>query len=97
MIYAKKWIKRIKNISLVLIHNVLQEDFENLIHNICKFAGLIFVFEDVSHNRKTSPYTKIRNAEDIIKEFKKNDFELECQKMHHSYNDNVMFFKFVRE
>lgn len=84
-------------ISLVLIHNVLQEDFENLIHNICKFAGLIFVFEDVSHNRKTSPYTKIRNVEDIIKEFKKNDFELECQKMHHSYNDNVMFFKFVRE
>ena len=86
-------------ISRVLIHNVDEPYFSDLVQNVCRQANTIFVFEDIS-DRATSPYTRLRPEESIIEEFSKNGFVVQDRKKdieHHWLGkDTIAFIKFSR-
>ncbi len=62
--------------SRVLIHNVSDSDFRDLVKSMCNCAKKVFVFEDVSQNRATSETTKIREKDELVKVFGKQGFQL---------------------
>ncbi len=56
--------------SLVLIHNVHENDYNELVEIYCKLAKTIYVFEDISEsNRVVSPYTRIRDIGTVKRSF----------------------------
>lgn len=84
-------------LSLVLIHNVDEKDFQDLIENICQYARVIYVFEDVTQDRPTSPYTKLRPKEKLIPEFQKYDFIDVKQAHYRLVDDDILFIKFIKK
>jgi len=60
---------------LVLIHNVAQGEFENLVKALCAAAPVVIICEDVTVDRPTSPRTQIRGKEMIQSEFARNGFD----------------------
>ena len=66
--------------SLILIHNTEYNQFSRLIEVVCKNAKVVFVFEDITKNRPTSPHTRLRSSNEIIEEFKRNNYSLERMK-----------------
>lgn len=95
--YETSVIHDIAICSLVLVHNVNNEDFDDLIKVICKSCKVAYIFEDITKNRKTSNATKLC-SEDILKNsFTANGFTL--NKFNGDYllfRDNIGFFKFIR-
>lgn len=95
--YETSVIHDIAICSLVLVHNVNNEDFDDLIKVICKACNIAYIFEDITRNRKTSNATRLC-SEDILKNsFTTNGFTLD--KFNGDYflfKDNIGFFKFIR-
>ena len=95
--YETSVIHDIAICSLVLVHNVNNEDFDDLIKVICKSCNIAYIFEDITRNRKTSNATRLC-SEDILKNsFTTNGFTLD--KFNGGYllfKDNIGFFKFIR-
>ena len=84
--------------SLVLVHNVNNEDFNDLIKVICKSCNIAYIFEDITKNRKTSNATRLCSEDTLINSFKANGFTL--NKFYGEYflfQDNIGFFKFIRK
>jgi len=82
--------------SLVLIHNVGDSDFRNLVEMMCRCADKIFVFEDASGRHGTSPHTRLRNRQELITPFQEGGFQLEKEDQFHLFGDTILFLKFVR-
>ncbi|KPA11802.1 Ribosomal RNA adenine methylase transferase [Candidatus Magnetomorum sp. HK-1] len=85
--------------SLVLIHNVDDLFYENLIKKMCNTAETLYVFEDTTQGRKTSPHTKLRSKEKIISDFERNGFKISngnCLDCFDLYGDIISFFKFTK-
>jgi SAM-dependent methyltransferase len=83
--------------SLVLIHNVDQEDFVAAISVTCEWADVVFIFEDVTRGRGTSPHTRLCSVEKLQEEFRKCGFVTERQSHHSLFGDQIAFVKFVRD
>jgi SAM-dependent methyltransferase len=83
--------------SLVLIHNVGEEEFMQLVAMMCRNSQSIFVFEDVTKNRPTSPHTRLRDSTYIEQEFAKHGFAVAKRDRFALSGDNLVFLKFVRQ
>jgi len=82
--------------SLVLIHNVDETMFNNLICHMCKLSNIIYIFEDITQNRQTSPHTKLRNEKEIIKKFEANNFFVLKKEYNRLHEDKIIFLKFCK-
>jgi 2-polyprenyl-3-methyl-5-hydroxy-6-metoxy-1,4-benzoquinol methylase len=80
--------------SRVLIHNVNDSYFKELVKQICKHSDIVYVFEDVSE-RHTSEATKLRNKRVLIDEFNSHAFSLNAEKMIKLDIDDIVLLKFV--
>ena len=80
--------------SRVLIHNVNDSDFKELVRSMCNSARIVFVFEDVSPNRPTSETTKIRSVDEIVHVFAENDFDLLGSGKDNLFDDEIALLKF---
>jgi SAM-dependent methyltransferase len=83
--------------SLVLIHNVRNEDCRALIQGLCGSAASIFVFEDVTQDRRTSPHTRLRPEQSLVEMFAQQHYRLVKRKHHQLFTDTIAFLKFERE
>jgi 2-polyprenyl-3-methyl-5-hydroxy-6-metoxy-1,4-benzoquinol methylase len=84
--------------SLVLIHNVSDAEFGRVVAKMCKYADVVFVFEDVNQTRPSSPHTRIRSKEELTEAFKRCGFSLERgrPRPYQLLADKIAFLKFVR-
>ncbi|HEX4264532.1 MAG TPA: methyltransferase domain-containing protein [Verrucomicrobiae bacterium] len=80
--------------SLILTHSAEKRDFETAIKNICERTKTVFVFEDVTKGRATSPFTRLRSKEEITAVFKTNNFKLVDSKDYSLFMDSMAFMKF---
>ena len=92
--YKSHKIHDVAVISLVLIHNVDDSDFQNLVKNVCQYARTVYIFEDVTKDRRVSPYTKLRPEKQLVDEFYKHDFVPMKQQHYFLMNDDIIFIKF---
>ncbi len=81
--------------SLVLIHNVNDEECSKLVRNMCNISNSVYLFEDVSANRVTSPSTKIRDEHNLSKMFKLSGYDLSRCECHNLHNDNIAFLNYT--
>jgi len=82
--------------SLVLIHNVKDAEFLQLISGICDSCKTIFLFEDISHGRKTSPYTNLRPEETLEKAFTGQGFTVVRRYYYQLFTDRIVFMKLAK-
>lgn len=82
--------------SLVLIHNVHQSGFEALVRGMCESANAVFLFEDITAGRKTSPHTCLRSEKELRNEFRKHDFVVKSHARHQLFTDTISFLEFRR-
>lgn len=82
--------------SLVLIHNVTPEDFEKAVEVMCHCAKVIFVFEDVTITRPTSPNTCLRPKELLKAVFEKFGHKMVAEDSFNLFTDAIVAFKFER-
>ena len=80
--------------SLVLVHNVYDNLFHDLVDKIASCTDVVFVFEDVTKGRRTGPHTKLRSREEIQQSFR--GFRVERDETHLLYKDEIAFMKLVR-
>ena len=84
-------------VSQVLIHNVDDDDFFDFVSKVVKCAKTVFVFEDVTQNRKTSDYTKLRKENEIIQAFGEQGCRLVKFDWHEMHKDKIALLKFEKE
>lgn len=82
--------------SLVLIHNVSDEDFGDAVRVMCESAETVFAFEDVSTGRKTSPHTHLRDVSELTAKFAECGYKLDRDEYFDLFDDKIAFLKFVR-
>lgn len=82
--------------SRVLIHNVAEEQFDRIVQMMCRAAALVYVFEDVTPNRPTSPHSVLRPAELIGRAFELNGFSLTKSESYSLSGDLMAFMRFQR-
>ncbi|MFH0989943.1 MAG: TIR domain-containing protein [bacterium] len=82
--------------SLVLIHNVEDAQFKSAVEKMCRCAETVYVFEDVTRGRTTSPHARFRSKEDLEQEFKLNGFVLKKNRPYKLFRDDIVFLKFNR-
>lgn len=82
--------------SLVLIHNVRDSDFNSLVSGMCGSADTLFVFEDVTKERKTSPHTKLRDETALLEAFEKYGFFAARKEYHALVTDTIVMIEFKR-
>lgn len=83
--------------SLVLIHNVREADFQSLVSGLCGSSNLIFLFEDITQGRKTSPYTRLRSEEALENAFLKEGFVAVKRRYYQLFSDKIVFLKLQRK
>jgi len=82
--------------SLVLIHNVSDSDFGRAVEVMCRCADTIFLFEDVTADRPTSPQTRLVSSAILEESFEKCGFVSERTDKYVLFQDTISFVKFVR-
>jgi len=82
---------------LVLTHNVDQVDFENALAVMCRCADVVFVFEDVTQGRSTSPHTRLLTKARLRRAFGAHGFVTDREGQHDLFGDTIAFLKFVRQ
>ena len=82
--------------SLVLVHNVIESDYQGLIKKMCECASTVFVFEDVAAREAASPHTRVRSEKEVIDSFARFGFELERRHNYRLLADDILFAKFSR-
>ena len=84
--------------SLIFIHNTDNIHYSKLIKSICENAKIVFVFEDVTTGRPTSPHTHLRSSDNIIEQFERNNFrKVKTRTGFKLFDDILIFLKFVDE
>jgi len=81
---------------LVLIHNVVDSDFSLLVSKLGQHTRTVFVIEDVSQDRVTSPYTHLRSEDTLIAEFAGHGYQVERFERYQMFEDEIAFIKFAR-
>lgn len=81
---------------LVFVHNVDKNDFRGLIESMCKAAPMVFICEDVTTNRPTSPRTIIRTKKEIGDSFSRVGFELTKERKFRLFKDELWIARFER-
>ena len=84
-------------VSQVLIHNVDYEDFIKFISKVVEYSNIIYVFEDVTQDRKTSIYTKLREDNEIIQAFGNQGCKLVKIGEHEMHKDHIVMLKFEKK
>ena len=82
--------------SRVLIHNVSAEDFGSLVGMMCRSAPVVYLFEDVTPDRATSPHSSLRSADVLKSAFERQSFTLTRQEMYSLCEDQMAFMRFER-
>ena len=82
--------------SLVLVHNVRDAEFFKLVSGICGSGNIIFLFEDITQGRKTSPYTSLRPEETLEKAFLDQGFTVVKRDHYQLFTDRIVFMKLVK-
>lgn len=82
--------------SLVMVHNVEQHEFVDLVRSMCLAAPVVVICEDITLNRPTSPRTKIRTPEEITAAFHGFGFQLTKQRRSPLFEDELWFARFSR-
>jgi 2-polyprenyl-3-methyl-5-hydroxy-6-metoxy-1,4-benzoquinol methylase len=82
--------------SLVLNHNVRDVDCEALVKVLCDSAESVFIFDDVTPNRKTSPHTRLRSEQALQQMFARHRYSLVKRAQHKLFEDSIAFLKFER-
>jgi SAM-dependent methyltransferase len=81
--------------SLVLIHNVDDRPFQELVNVMKASADIIFLFEDVSPVQQPRPATRLRSEQELLDAF--HDYRVERKDYYSLFADRVLFLKLVRE
>jgi 2-polyprenyl-3-methyl-5-hydroxy-6-metoxy-1,4-benzoquinol methylase len=82
--------------SLVLIHNVEDADFDVLVKGMCESAETIFVFEDVTADRRTSPHTRLRTEPALLAAFARFGFAPTKRAHYNLFADTIVFLELKR-
>ncbi|MEW6733382.1 MAG: class I SAM-dependent methyltransferase [Acidobacteriota bacterium] len=80
--------------SLVLIHNVQENEFRKLVEMMSLYGETIFLFEHTDIGYKVSSYTRPRTKAELLSAFQK--YRVERQREYQLFNDNIVFLKLVR-
>jgi hypothetical protein len=80
--------------SLVLIHNVDDRDFRQLVEVLKLSARTIFLFEHVDVARQVSQVTRIRSEQELLSAF--HEYKVEKRREHRLFTDNLLFLKLTR-
>lgn len=82
--------------SLVLIHNVRDDAVTKLVDGICNSVEIVFLFEDITEARKTSPHTNLRSEETIVSLFKEKGFTPSKRREYFLFEDTILFMKLTK-
>jgi 2-polyprenyl-3-methyl-5-hydroxy-6-metoxy-1,4-benzoquinol methylase len=80
--------------SLTLVHNVDQRDFEAAVEVMCRSARTVFVFEDITQGRRTSPHTRLLSEAKLRGVFGKFGFAVKRATRRRLFKDTIIFLKF---
>jgi SAM-dependent methyltransferase len=80
--------------SLVLIHNVRDNDYNDLVQKMCSCSDTIFIFEHCDNWSMNSNATRIRNRNELLSSF--SDFQCVKEQSYLLFNDNILFAKLTR-
>jgi hypothetical protein len=80
--------------SLVLIHNVDENDFRQLVEMMSSCADTIFLFEHTDVAHQVSSHTRPRSEAELISAFR--TFRAGRRQEYQLFNDNLIFLKLVR-
>jgi hypothetical protein len=80
--------------SLVLIHNIEQDDFLQLVDAMTACTDTMFLFEHIDVAYQVSSHTHPRSEEELLSAF--NEFHVERRQEYQLFNDNIIFLKLVR-
>jgi hypothetical protein len=80
--------------SLVLIHNIDDEEFYQLGEVISSCAPTVFLFEHTDVAYQVSSHTRPRSEEDLVKAF--HQFRVEKRQEYQLFSDRLVFLKLVR-
>ena len=81
--------------SLVLIHNVVDEEFVRLTEVMAQCADTIFLFEHVDVAVQVSAHTRPRTEDELCRAFK--DYEVAKRHDYKLFTDRIVFLKLVRK
>ncbi len=79
--------------SLVLIHNVDDESFRELVEAMSTSADTIFLFEHIDTGYQVSSQTRPRTEEELVSAFSEYGLAVAKRLTYHLFNDNVIFLK----
>ncbi|HEX8188401.1 MAG TPA: TIR domain-containing protein [Pyrinomonadaceae bacterium] len=80
--------------SLVLIHNVDENDFRRVVEVMKQAAGTIFLFEHIDVGYQVSRQTRLRSEEELLAAFR--GYTVERRREYQLFTDNLVFLKLVR-
>ena len=81
-------------VSLVLIHNVDDHEFAELVHSISNAAERVLLFEHVDTPGLRHPHTRLRSEEELVGAFP--EFAVHRRTHHDLLGDKVVFLDLVR-
>lgn len=81
--------------SLVLIHNVDEDSFRDMVDRMCACADTIFLFEHIGPSPATSASTQVRSEHEVIAAF--SAYSIEKRSEYLLFNDRILFLKLVRK
>lgn len=80
--------------SLMLIHNVEDEEFSAVVEVMKKSARTIFLFEHVDVGQQVSKHTRLRGEEELRSAF--DEYKAERREEYQLFTDNLVFLKLTR-
>jgi TIR domain-containing protein/methyltransferase family protein len=80
--------------SLMLIHNVEEEDFHAVVEVMKKSARTLFLFEHVDVGQQVSEHTRLRSEEALLSAF--HEYKTERRVRYQLFTDNLIFLKLTR-
>ncbi|HEU0078278.1 MAG TPA: methyltransferase domain-containing protein, partial [Longimicrobiaceae bacterium] len=80
--------------SLVLIHNVDDRAFEDLVKVMQASADTIFLFEDVGTGDRRTGSTRLRSEQELLAAFR--GYRVERREEYRLFEDHLLFLKLVR-
>ena len=80
--------------SLMLIHNVEEEDFHAVAEVMKKSARTLFLFEHVDVGQQVSEHTRLRGEAALLSAF--HEYKVERRATYQLFTDNLIFLKLTR-
>jgi SAM-dependent methyltransferase len=80
--------------SRVLMHNVGDEEFNELVRLLCNTSQIVYVLEDVTQDRRSGPATALRTETDLKEAFSRWKFEPDLRSDYSLFEDQFVFLRF---